>query len=221
MAKKKATTKKEAAKKATGKKAVKKTAAKKTDTGKKVAATTALTDEQENSVAALLEKKTPKGIQHAIDILRSLKRYADAPSDEIFGDDPQWFFDGLFGTSAPVHLAEDCYEEQDGLLLLRVNCRNARYTLIADSEYEFGYIRNTLVILSIVNTELERTGNPDRAYSIGHDSCPGLLLLTPKLSAATKALAHKTNKIFSLENLRTQYESLSKSRHDIPWIEWQ
>lgn len=151
----------------------------------------------------------------AIELLKQLKRFSSAPSDEIFGDDPAWWFDGRFGTHAPVELGD--YSKSHGLSLLEVLCRDAVYMLIADRSYEAGWMRDMLVILSILNTELERDHRPDRVYAILQPSWPAILLLDDRLATAAKILRHGEYGALSQAELEREYEDATKDERRIAW----
>ena len=174
---------------------------------------TIVTGEYSDRDVLALENAT--SIDEAIELLKQLKRFSSAPSDEIFGDDPAWWFDGRFGTHAPVELGD--YSESHGLSLLEVRCRDAAYILIADRSYEPGWMRDMLVILSILNTELERSNREDRAYSITQPSWPAILLLDDRLATAAKILRHGKDGALSQAELEREYEAATKDERRIAW----
>ena len=147
--------------------------------------------------------------------MKRLKRFSAAPSDEIFGDDPTWWFDGQFGTHAPVELGD--YSEHDGLSLLEVSCREDAYTLIGDRSHGGGWMRDMLVIMSILNAELERDNRPDRVYSLIQPSWPAILLLDDRLATAAKILRRGEDGALSQAELEREYEAATKDQRRIPW----
>ena len=198
-----------------------KRALKKQTPSRVVASTSALektqdVERQEYSAEDLMALENAGSPDQAMKILKSLNRFAATPTDEIFGDEPSWYFDGRFGTNAPVEIGE--YYEKRGLNLLEVSCRDASYTLIADRSYEHGYMREMLVILAILNAELERAGRRDRAYYIIQPSWPAVLLLDDRLAVAAKILRNGKDKAMTLEELKREYDAVSKTGRDIPWV---
>lgn len=163
----------------------------------------------------VLALENAESVDEAIELLERLKRFSPAPSDEIFGDEPTWWFDGQFGTHAPVELGD--YSEHHGLSLLEVRCREAAYTLIADRSRGGGWMRDMLVILSILNTELERDNRSDRVYSIIQPSWPAILLLDDRLAAAAKILRHGEDGALSQAELEREYEAATKDQRRIAW----
>lgn len=166
-----------------------------------------------SSITALKAAASP---DVALNILKSLKRFKAAPTDEIFGDDPIWFFKNCFGTDAPVEVGE--YSKFKGLTTLAVRCRDAHYRLIADRNYPYGHMRDMLVILSILNAELKRQGHSDRAYCVITPSYPAVLLLDKHLAAAAQVLRTGKDRALSLNELRAQYASTSDVAKDVPWM---
>ena len=154
-------------------------------------------------------------VDEALEVLNRLKRFSPAPSDEIFGDEPTWWFDGKFGTHAPVELGD--YSENHGLSLLEVRCRDAVDTLIASRSDEAGWMRDMLVVLSILNAELERHNRPNRVYSIIQPSWPAVLLLDDRLATAAKILRQGEDGALSQAELEREYQAATKDQQRIPW----